>query len=179
MLYLSYKWNFIFTLLFEPLNYVQFLTFFIKRCSNFKLFYQEILNFKDNFKRNGYHCNFIDVCNKRVLNNIPIDKQLYALAPRKELVCVLPFIGKKSLQVRSKLAKSVHNNLTFCRLKVVFQSPCKLPTLFRFKETLKKLKSFVIILFIVIRVAAAMLLIMIKLTDTFLQELQNMGVFQI
>ena len=28
--------------------------------------------------------------------------------------------------------------MTFCYLKVVFQSPCKLPTLFRFKETLDK-----------------------------------------
>ena len=47
-------------------------------------------------------------------------------------------LEKKSLQVRSKSVKSVHNNMTFCYLKVVFQSPCKLPTLFRFKETLDK-----------------------------------------
>ena len=35
------------------------------------------------------------------------------------------------------------------------------------------------ILFIVIHVLAPMLLIMVKLTDTFLQELQNIWVFQI
>ena len=72
-----------------------------KSCSIFDLFYQEILNFKDIFKRNGYCCNFIDVCIKRILKNIFIDKKVYPLAPKKELVCVLPFIGKKSLQVRS------------------------------------------------------------------------------
>ena len=44
----------------------------------------------------------------------------------------------KSLQLRSKVAKSVQNNLSFCHLKVVFQSPCKLCTLFRFKDTLNK-----------------------------------------
>ena len=50
----------------------------------------------------------------------------------------LPFVGKKSLQLRSKLVKSVQNNLSFCHLKVVFQSPYKLHTLLHFKDTLDK-----------------------------------------
>ena len=90
---------------------------------------------------------------------------------------MLPFIEKKSLQLRSKLVKSVQNNLCFCHLKVVFQSPYKLHTLFYFKDTL--IIKFVLIMFIVICVIAAMLLIMVKLADTFLQELQNIWVFQI
>ena len=155
----SYKSNLIFTLLFRA----------FKLCSNFELFHPEILDLKDVFDRNDYPCNFIGVCIKRFLNNIFIDK--------KELVCVLPFIGKKSLQLRSKLAKSVQNNLNFCHLKIVFQSPYKLRTLFRFKDTLDK--KIRLILFIVIRVVAAILLIMVKLTDTFSSELQNVGVFQI
>ena len=58
---------------------------------------------------------------------------------------MLPFIGKKSLQLRSKLVKSVQNNLSFCHLKVVFQSPYKLHTLFRFKDTLnKKIRSHLV-----------------------------------
>ena len=125
----------IFTLLFRA----------FKLCSNFQLFNQEILNLKDIFKRNGYPCNFIDVCIKRFLNYVFIDKKIYALAPKKELVCVLPFIGKKSLQLRSKLVKSVQNNLSFCHLKVVFQSPYKLHRLFRFKDTLnKKIRSHLV-----------------------------------
>ena len=92
----SYKSNLIFTLLFRA----------FKLCSNFELFHQEILNLKDIFKRNGYPYNFIDVCIKRVLNNIFIDKKVYALAPKRGLVCVLPFIAKKPLQLRSKLVKS-------------------------------------------------------------------------
>ena len=117
----------IFTLLFRA----------FKLCSNFELFH-----LKDIFKRNGYPCNFIDVCIKRFLNNIFIDKKVYALAPKKELVCVLPFIGKKSLQLRSKLVKSVQNNLSFCHLKAGLQSPYTLRTLFRFKDTLdKKIRS--------------------------------------
>ena len=58
---------------------------------------------------------------------------------------MLPFIGKKSLELRSKLVKSVQNNLNFCHLKVVFQSPYKLHTLFRFKDTLdKKIRSHLV-----------------------------------
>ena len=45
---------------------------------------------------------------------------------------------KKSLQLRSKLVKSVQNNLSLCHFQVVFQSPYKLHTLFRFKDTLDK-----------------------------------------
>ena len=118
----------IFTLLFRA----------SKLCSNFELFHQEILNLKDIFKRNGYPGNFIDVCIKRYLNQVFIDKKIYALAPKKELVSLLPFIGKKSLLLRSKLVKSIQNNLRFCHLKVVFQSPYKLHTFFRFKDTLNK-----------------------------------------
>ena len=99
------------------------------------------------------------------------------LAPKNELVCVLPFIGKKLSQLRFKLFKSVRNNWSFCYLKVVFQSPYKLHTLFRLKISL--ITKFVLILFILICVVTAMLLIMVKLTNTFLQELQNIWVFQI
>ena len=128
LLYLSGKWNLIFTLLFRA----------FKLSSNFELFYQEILNFKDIFKRNRCPCNFIDVCITGLFGNIFIDKKVYAIALNNDFVWVLPFIGKKSLQLRSTSVKSVHNNLGFCHLKVVFQSPYKLRTSFCFKDTLEK-----------------------------------------
>ena len=84
----------------------------------------------------------MDVWVKRFLNNILIDKKVYAFAPKKELVCVLPFIGKKILQLRFKLVKSVQNDLNLCHLKVVLQSLHKLYRFFRFKDTLdKKIRS--------------------------------------
>ena len=124
----SYKSNLIFRLLFRA----------FKLCSNFELFHLEIPNLKNIFNRNGYPCNFIDICNKRFLNYAFIDKKIYALAPKKAQVCVLQFFGKKSLKLRSKLVQSVQNNLSFCHLKVVSQSPYKLHTLFCFKDTLDK-----------------------------------------
>ena len=99
---------------------------------------KEILKLKDIFKRNGYPTSFIDNCVKRFLDKVFIAKKTFLTVSKKELVCVLPFIGKKSLQLRSRLVKSIQGNLQFCSLKVVFQSPCKLRSLFRFKDTLDK-----------------------------------------
>ena len=72
------------------------------------------------------------------------------------------------------MVKSVQNNLSFCHHKVVFQPSYNLCTLLRFKDTLDKK-----IRFDLIRVATEMLHILVKLTDTFLEELQNIWVFQI
>ena len=129
---LSYKSGLISSLLYRA----------FKLCSNFEIFHQEIIFLKDIFKRNGYLSNFIDNCVKTFLEKIFIEKKVFLVAQKKELVCVLPFIGKKSLQLRSRLVKSIQQNLKFCSLNVIFQSPCKLHTLFKFKDILdKKIRS--------------------------------------
>ena len=44
--------------------------------------------------------------------------------------------------MRSSLVNSIQQNLKFCGLKVIFQSPCKLHILFKFKDSLdKKIRS--------------------------------------
>ena len=78
-----------------------------KLCSNFEIFHQEIVLLKDIFKRNGYPSNFIDKSVKTFLDKIFIEKKVFWVAQKKELVCVLPFIGKNSLQLRSQLVKSI------------------------------------------------------------------------
>ena len=129
---LSYKAGLIWSLSFRAFSL----------CSIFELFHQEILKLKDIFKRNGYHTSFINNCVKRFLDKVFIKKNTFLTASKKQLVCVLPFIGKKSLQLRSRFIKSIQGNLQFCSLKVVFQSPCKLRSLFHFKDTLdKKIRS--------------------------------------
>ena len=37
--------------------------------------------------------------------------------------------------MRSRLVKSIQQNLKFCSLNVIFQSPCKLHILFKFKDS--------------------------------------------
>ena len=126
---LSYKTGLIWSLLCRAFSL----------CSSFELFHQEILKLKDIFKRNGYPTSFIDNCVKTFLDTVFIKKKTFLTASKKQLVCVLPFIGKKSLQLRSRLVKSIQGNLQFWSLKVVFQSPCKLRSLlFHCKDTLDK-----------------------------------------
>ena len=143
-----------------------------KLCSNFEIFHQEIIFLKYIFKRNGYLSNFIDKYVKTFLDKIIIQKKVILVAQKKELVCALPFIGKKSLQLRSQLVKSIQHNLKFCSLNVIFQSPCKLHTLFKSKNSLdKKIHSDWIYRYTCSNVQqSATFLIMVKLTDIFLPE---------
>ena len=98
-------------------------------------------------------------------------------ASEKELICVLPFIRNKSLQLRTRLVNSVENNLKFCKLKVIFKSPCKLSLLFRYKDSLKKeIPSDIVYR---LRVETARLLIIVKHTATLLLELQSIWVYLI
>ena len=107
-----------------------------KLCANFELLHQEINKLKSIFENNGYPKSFVNWCIKKYLDKIFIKKEVVLKASKKELICVLSFLGKKSLQSRTRLVNYIENNLKFC--KVIFQSPCKLNSLFRYKNPLKK-----------------------------------------
>ena len=57
---------------------------------------------------------------QNVFGQIFIKKKVFSVAQKKELFCVLPFICKKSLQLRSRLVKSIQQNLKFCSLNDIF-----------------------------------------------------------
>ena len=62
------------------------------------------------------------------------------MVAKRELICVLPYLGKASLDLRT-----IERNLPFCKLKIIFRSKCRLNTLFRFKDSLeKKIRSGII-----------------------------------
>ena len=42
------------------------------------------------------------------------------------------------MQLRTRLVNSIESNLKFCKLKVVFQSPCKVNSFLRYKDSLQK-----------------------------------------
>ena len=88
------------------------------------------------FENNGYP-KILSILIK-YLDKVFTKKEVVLKASKKELICVLPFIGNKSLQLRTRLVNSIKNKLKFCKLKVIFQSPCKLSSLFRYKDSFKK-----------------------------------------
>ena len=83
----SYKYNLLFTLLHRA----------FKLCSNFERFHQEIDKLKTIFENNGYPKGIVDFCIKKYLDKVFIKKEVVLKASKKELICVLPFLGKKSM----------------------------------------------------------------------------------
>ena len=109
-----------------------------KLCSNFDFFSSGNRQPKTIFENNGYPKGFVAFCIKKYLDNVLVQKEVVLECSKKELICVLSFTGKKSLQLRTRLVSSKENNLKLSELKVIFQSPCKLNLLFRFKDSLKR-----------------------------------------
>ena len=57
---------------------------------------------------------------------------------KKELTFVLPYLGKLSQDLRTRLREIIKRNLPYCKLKVIFRSKCRLNTLFHFKDSHEK-----------------------------------------
>ena len=106
----SYKYNLLFTLLHRAFNFF----------SNFQLFRQEIDKLKTIFKSNNCPKGFADLCINKYLDDVFIEKEVVLKASRKERICVVPFIGNKSLQLRTRLVNSIESKLKFFKLKVIF-----------------------------------------------------------
>ena len=70
----------------------------------------------DIFRKNGYPVNFTDFCIMKYLNK----REVYLLAPKNQLTAFLPFLGKKSLQLRSRLVNSVNKTVKKKKNKTVF-----------------------------------------------------------
>ena len=82
---------------------------------------------------------------QKVLNKLFVQRNLNFTVPKRELICVLPYLGKASLDLRTKLRRTIERNLPFCKLKIIFRSKCRLNTLFHFKDSHeKKIRSGII-----------------------------------
>ena len=79
---------------------------------------------------------FTDYRIKKYLENAFMKMKVVLKVSKKDFICVLPFLGKKLKQLIIRLVNSTESNLKFCKLKVIFQSPCKLNSLFRYKDSL-------------------------------------------
>ena len=52
--------------------------------------------------------------------------------PKKELICIFPFLGKKSLEIKKRL------HFMLLQIKIIFKSPSKIVKHFHFKDVLSK-----------------------------------------
>ena len=74
-------------------------------CSNMENFHQEISSLKSVFKSNGYPKNFINSCIKHFLDKLFVKNKVSV--PKVQLVCVLPYTGKSSLDLRAHLRRTI------------------------------------------------------------------------
>ena len=108
---------------------------FFKICSSMENFHIEIEHLRSIFKCNNYPVNIIDQCIKEFLDKLYVPKQIVPTVPKRELLVVLPFLGKFSLNLRKRLYKSVNQSLPQFNIKVIFQSKNRLSSLFKFKDS--------------------------------------------
>ena len=108
-----------------------------KLCSSYENFHRKIETLKSIFKHN-YPQNFVNECIKKFLNKLFIKKDLNFMVPKRELAFVLPYLGKLSFDLRTRLRRTIERDLPHCKLKIIFRCKCRLNTLFRFKDPLQK-----------------------------------------
>ena len=60
------------------------------------------------------------------------------MVPKRGLTFVLPYLGKLSFDLRTRLRRTIERDLPYCKLKIIFRSKCRLNTLFQFKDPLEK-----------------------------------------
>ena len=126
--------------LFVPRRFMSF-----RLCSNYEKFHREIETFKSILKHNSYPLHLVNHCIKKFLNKLFVQRHFNFTFPKREMICVLPYLGKASLDLRARLRRTIERNLTFCKLKIIFRSKCRLNTLFHFKDSLeKKIRSGII-----------------------------------
>ena len=77
-------------------------------------------------------------CIKRFLNKVFIKKDLNIMVLKRKLTLILLYLGKLSLDLRTRLRRTIERALSYCKLKVIFGCKFRLSTLLLFKDSLKK-----------------------------------------
>ena len=62
-----------------------------------------------------------------------MQKVVVSTVPKKDLMTVLPYLGKLSLQIRTRINCVMKNKLPHCNFRILLQSKCKLINFFTFK----------------------------------------------
>ena len=84
--------------------------------------------------KNSYPRDLVDKCIKKILDKVLTQKVVVSTVTKKDLMIVLPYLGKLSLQIRTRINRVMKNKLPHCNFRIVFQSKCKLINFFTFKD---------------------------------------------
>ena len=137
-------------------NFFSFLSIQFKTClvstllyrcyqltSTSQAFHQEVERLRGILAKNSYPLEFVDQCITAFLNKR--HKRPVHTVEKRSQVIVLPYLGKLSLEIRSRLKKYVNKHISNVKLMVIFRSQRRLKSLFRFKDSLPaQLQSFIV-----------------------------------
>ena len=101
---------------------------------------------KEILKKNIFPIKLIDSCIKNFLNKRLTEKSVTLTTEKKDLVIVLPFLGKLSFDLKTQSQKkSISKNLPFCKIRVIFKSSTHISNFFQFKDKMPfRLRSNVV-----------------------------------
>ena len=120
----EYKVGLVFTLLFRTFSIV----------SDFSRFHLEVCHLKEILRKNAFPIKLINGCIRSFLNKRLTEKPVILTAEKKDLVIILPFLGKLSPDLRTCLKNSISENLPFCKSRIIFKSSTRIPNFFQFKD---------------------------------------------
>ena len=112
--------------------------------------------------KNSYPRDFVDKLITESLEKVLTPKIVVSTAPKKDLIIVLPYLIKLSLQMGTRINHVMKNKLPYYNFRTEFHTSCKLINLFTFKD--KFSLSYILVLLITLSAVAAILFIIAKLS---------------
>ena len=108
-------------------------------CSCWSIFHQQLMLFREIFRKNGYPEHFLDRFLKLFFSRIHILKEKVPTVYKKPVRLVILYLGTISLQTMIKLQKSIKWVLNCCKLQVIFKSQNKLCNNFHLEDLVSKI----------------------------------------
>ena len=97
-------------------------------------FHHEIDKLKSILYKNSYPLDLIDKWFQEFLGKILTTKPIVSTVPKKDIIIALPYLGKLSLQIYTRINRIKKNKLPYCNVQFVFQAACKISNFFTFKD---------------------------------------------
>ena len=85
---------------------------------------------KNTLKKNAFPIKLIDSCIKSFLSKRLTEEPVTLTVEKKNLVIILPFLGKLSLDLKICLKISISKNLPFCKIRGTFKSSTRISNFF-------------------------------------------------
>ena len=101
--------------------------------SDFLKFNHEVYKLQKILSKNAYPQKFIDQCIQKFLNNMYIQKPQIPTVPTKELVIILPFLGKMFHIIKTRITTFMNKQIKFGYLRVIFHTNNRLRNYLHFK----------------------------------------------